>query len=188
MPRRPKTTRELKHAESIGGRLRKAREAAGLSQAELGRRLGGRSQNAVTAYETGRSQLPLSLVVQACRALNVRIEWLLEGSEPRAAADFEKEQIEKYRSSVYEGLRICLLGETAAVQNDPNIPAHLKTAYQQAARYLQQIPPEALDQAALVRSIRQLLLQVQSQEEQLRKADQTPRRPEREKDKTRKKK
>ncbi len=88
--------KKAKESAAIGARLRDAREAIGLSQAELGRRLGGRGQAAIAAYENARNVIPLALIPQICRELNVRMEWLLEGTDPRTAAEFESILAKRY--------------------------------------------------------------------------------------------
>ena len=77
MPRgRPSTTPRT----SFGKRLLEARQRAGLTQAELGEKL-GLSQRAVAHWEHRRSPMYADQIVTLCEVLGVTAEWLL-GIEP----------------------------------------------------------------------------------------------------------
>lgn len=61
---------------TIGGRLRCARELAGMLQAELGRRVGIK-QPYISKMERGLSPLPALKVAGICMSLSIRRDWLL---------------------------------------------------------------------------------------------------------------
>ncbi|MBL4766419.1 MAG: helix-turn-helix domain-containing protein [Rhodobacteraceae bacterium] len=71
----------------FGERLKTAREAAGLSMAELARRAGGISSSAISQLEIGLSKgaKPENLVALA-KTLGVEIEWLATGDGPMMTA------------------------------------------------------------------------------------------------------
>ena len=64
----------------LGRRMRSLREAAGLSQAALGARL-GRSPSAIDRYEMGQRRIPLSDLVRMAAALDAPLGALLD--QPR---------------------------------------------------------------------------------------------------------
>lgn len=66
-------------ADSIGGRIRKARTSAGLSQNRLAQRT-GLTVVTISSYELGRYQ-PRSVVLpKLAEALGVTVEWLIAGT------------------------------------------------------------------------------------------------------------
>jgi len=68
---------------SLGGRLRAARLAAGLSQADLATRAGLKSQGAVSNIEAGERDNPAAgTLLQLAKVLGVRPYWLLYGKGP----------------------------------------------------------------------------------------------------------
>jgi|GEM_PF-841897 len=62
----------------IGDRLRRAREAAGLSQRELAGRVGGQAQR-IAGYEQGRARLTARCLFTLAGALGKPIAWFFEG-------------------------------------------------------------------------------------------------------------
>ena len=74
MAKRPKTATELTESASIGRRLAEAREAIGLDQSELGRRLGV-SQQQLSLYERGSSVLSAVLAGRVARIFSKTV-WL----------------------------------------------------------------------------------------------------------------
>ncbi|UZR29057.1 XRE family transcriptional regulator [Methylococcus mesophilus] len=71
--------------ETIGERIAFARKAAGLSQEELGAKLGV-TKAAVSNWETGATKSPTpDNVLGVAKATGYRIEWLITGKEPREA-------------------------------------------------------------------------------------------------------
>lgn len=73
---------------SLGGRLRKARVAAGLKQGELAARAGLKSQGAVSMIEVGSRglELPAATLFSLAKALGVLPHWLLTGKGPMRQA------------------------------------------------------------------------------------------------------
>lgn len=63
---------------AFGGRIRKARELAGLSQAELGRRM-ETSQTDISRWERGVVMPRLSTLLAIAKACGVSTDWLLTG-------------------------------------------------------------------------------------------------------------
>jgi transcriptional regulator with XRE-family HTH domain len=63
----------------IGARIRLRRRLAGMSQTELGRRVGVKSQQ-VQKYEKGSNRIGASRLLRICAALEVTPAWLLEGA------------------------------------------------------------------------------------------------------------
>lgn len=60
----------------IGERLQQARERKGLTQNELGERI-GRTQKMVSRYETNYTPISLELLVMFAKELDVSADWLL---------------------------------------------------------------------------------------------------------------
>lgn len=75
---------------TIGQRIRQAREAAGLSQEEVARRL-GRSQSAMSDYERARLGLELPDLIRLAEILDQRISFFLneESTEPERRIEEE---------------------------------------------------------------------------------------------------
>src|SRR5947209_1538131 len=69
----------------FGRRLRAIREAAGISQTELGERAGGMSLQQVAKYERSVSEPSWSVAVRLADALGVSLDALREASDPSAA-------------------------------------------------------------------------------------------------------
>lgn len=61
--------------DTLGARLKHAREAAGLTQAELAERVGMAGQSSIEAIEAGRSKRP-TRIHEIAKACNVTVEWL----------------------------------------------------------------------------------------------------------------
>lgn len=82
----------LRYEEAIGARVAAAREAAGITQGELGKRvaewLGGElSRQAVWAAERGKRSFTAVELVTLARALNVAPDWLM--TPPLEVTDVE---------------------------------------------------------------------------------------------------
>ena len=70
---------------SLGERIALARKQAGLSQEQLGEKLGV-SRQAVSKWESGQTNPDVAYVAQMCRLMGVSSDWLLLGEE-RARSD-----------------------------------------------------------------------------------------------------
>lgn len=64
--------------DTMGGRLSRARDATGLSVAQLARRLGVKSST-IQAWESDRSQPRANRLAMLAGVLNVSLSWLLHG-------------------------------------------------------------------------------------------------------------
>src|SRR5215210_506339 len=67
--------------QRLGEKLRQIREALGLSQSEMLRRLGLEDElwyTQISAYETGRREPPLSILLEYARAANVSTDVLID--------------------------------------------------------------------------------------------------------------
>lgn len=72
--------------EKIRENLKKFREAAGLSQKQLGA-LAGKGESAIQAYESGRTDIPLSALVSVMGALKISFSDLERGSRAEAPVE-----------------------------------------------------------------------------------------------------
>lgn len=71
--------------EELGGRIRRAREAAGLTQNELAQRINAR-ESQVSLWESGKNEPRVSTLRQIAEALGVRLAALLsDDDEPSAS-------------------------------------------------------------------------------------------------------
>ena len=69
------------HMETIGQRILRLRESAGLSQEDVGKAC-GRSRVAVTKWESGQTaNLKLSNLTALCKLFSVSYDYLIEGEE-----------------------------------------------------------------------------------------------------------
>src|SRR5262245_4648842 len=75
--------------ESFGRRLRHRRLALGLTQAELGRKVGV-SPRAISEIETGKTSPKSWRLPMLAHELRVSTSWLLAGEEPAAAVEVEQ--------------------------------------------------------------------------------------------------
>lgn len=69
---------ETPDLDTMGGRLSRARDAAGLSVAQLARRLGVKSST-IQAWESDRSQPRANRLAMLAGVLNVSLSWILHG-------------------------------------------------------------------------------------------------------------
>ena len=74
--------------DTMGGRLQRARDAAGLSVAEVATRLGVKSST-VQAWENDRSQPRANKLQMVAGVLNVSLAWLMDGLGGGPAEDSE---------------------------------------------------------------------------------------------------
>lgn len=71
---------------SIGGRIRALRKKAGLTQQELGQKIGGVSASTIGMYEQGRRNLDIDKVVKLCEVFSVSTDVLLGVKEENTDA------------------------------------------------------------------------------------------------------
>lgn len=69
---------ETPDLDTMGGRMSRARDAAGLSVAQLARRLGVKSST-IQAWESDRSQPRANRLTMLAGVLNVSLSWMLHG-------------------------------------------------------------------------------------------------------------
>lgn len=72
--------------ENIREHLKKFREAAGMSQRQLGA-LAGKGESAIQSYETGRTDIPLSALISIMGALKISFADLERGSKAEPPAE-----------------------------------------------------------------------------------------------------
>lgn len=96
---------------SFGKRLRTSRIAKGLTQDELGKRI-GLSGNSISQYEAGRAyprQKPFGLLI---KELEVTSSYLLTGDDPKekikAQTRYEKELLEIMRKTTPQNQKVLL--------------------------------------------------------------------------------
>ena len=72
--------------DTFGGRLLRAREAAGMSEAQLARRIGVKTST-LSAWENDRSEPRANKLSMMAGLLNVSLPWLLFGVGPSPETD-----------------------------------------------------------------------------------------------------
>ncbi len=78
--------------DTIGGRLSRAREAAGLSPAQLARRIGVKTST-LTAWESDRSEPRANKLTMLAGVLNVSLSWMLYGVGSAPEEDSQQELV-----------------------------------------------------------------------------------------------
>lgn len=66
--------------KELGKRVRWARSNLGLSQPELGRRV-GKSKQLISAWESGRAEMSATMLARVASALSVDAGWLASGQD-----------------------------------------------------------------------------------------------------------
>ncbi|WP_159586414.1 helix-turn-helix domain-containing protein [Chelativorans xinjiangense] len=84
---------EARDLDTMGGRLSRARDAAGLTVAELARRLGVKTST-IQAWETDRSQPRANRLAMLAGVLNVSLSWLLHGVGTSPADESRSELVQ----------------------------------------------------------------------------------------------
>jgi transcriptional regulator with XRE-family HTH domain len=69
--------------KEAGARIRQVRLALGLSQAELGRRIGGKTASAISKYEAGHIN-EIRVLIALSEALEKPVDWLIFGEQARS--------------------------------------------------------------------------------------------------------
>ena len=96
--------------DTLGGRLVSARDAAGLSTAQLARRIGVKSET-LSCWENDRDEPRANRLVTLAGVLNVSPTWLLCGSGEGPADSLVATEMTKIRSAI-ERLRESMLTVT----------------------------------------------------------------------------
>jgi HTH-type transcriptional regulator, cell division transcriptional repressor len=85
--------------DTMGGRLSRARDALGLSTAQLARRLGVQTAT-IHAWESDRSQPRANRLSMLAGVLNVSPSWLLHGIGTAPAEDTRSEMVRSLESQL----------------------------------------------------------------------------------------
>jgi transcriptional regulator with XRE-family HTH domain len=80
-------------SQSIGQRIKRAREKQGLSQAELAERI-GKYSSAISNYENATSMMHISEIPELVRALGISYDYLLDGVEGETTGAGKRVQVE----------------------------------------------------------------------------------------------
>ncbi|WP_022761996.1 MULTISPECIES: helix-turn-helix domain-containing protein [unclassified Butyrivibrio] len=96
---------KTKEMETIGGRLRKLREDAGIGQKELAAEFYLSNKTVVSAYERNMRAIPVEVIVMYSDKFKVTTDWILKG-KPESLIDWKQlndvlgnsEMIELYES------------------------------------------------------------------------------------------
>lgn len=93
--------------KAIGERIRLIRKLLGLTQKEMGEKI-GRSWKTINRWEAGEREIPDTALKLISKALNVPYEWLKEGRgemwERKEKIEEEEEKLRKIRETLLEGL------------------------------------------------------------------------------------
>jgi len=144
MGRRKRSNREISEAALIGKKLREEREGAQLSQAELGAKIGGRSQRLISKYESGQASIPLSVLLRICRELGLDFRWLIDVLDPDLAGEFHQDEFRRYGQNMLGILRDFIVMDVGKVRRDPSLAADAKRAYEIGAEKLKAVRREDL--------------------------------------------
>ncbi|MDC0980300.1 helix-turn-helix transcriptional regulator [Bdellovibrionales bacterium] len=112
----------------IGDRIKKARDAAGLTQADLAEMVKVEPAS-VSRWEQGQSMPRPKRVKEIAKALNRDVDWLV-GIEPRPEKKHNREELE---------------ARLKALENQLNAPTYLKA---QVTKYKPSVPKEILEALA----------------------------------------
>lgn len=82
-----------KRLKEIGGRVRQARKAKGLSQTDLAELI-GTSPNYVSNIETGKHIMKITLLMKITDALEISNDWLLR-NDTREASEYTAEEFDE---------------------------------------------------------------------------------------------
>lgn len=85
--------------DTMGGRLSRARDAAGMTVAELARRLGVKTST-IQAWESDRSQPRANRLTMLAGVLNVSLSWLLHGIGASPADESRSELVQAVSSNL----------------------------------------------------------------------------------------
>ena len=106
---------------SIGERVRSARKAAGLSQADLARRIGV-SQPAIATWESGVHDPRRVVMEKLADALSISPEWLAAGA--RSPSEADPQAAAAYLRRPLRHVPVINLESAARFASDPNADPH----------------------------------------------------------------
>ncbi len=106
---------------SIGDRVRQARKSAGLSQADLAKRIGV-SQPAIATWESGVHDPRRVVMAKLADALSISHEWLTAGSRSRSEAD--PQPAAAYLRRPIRHVPVISFDSAATFADEPNADPH----------------------------------------------------------------
>ncbi len=155
---RPKGShRAAQWATALGGKVREARQMAELSQADLGEMLGGLPQQTIHRYESGKTVIPLPVLVAISHQLRVDFLSLVKASSPESERMLWVDQWSRRSGEMLEGARMLFVTELEAIKEDPGLPVDLKIAYEVAVGRLKNVPQGKVRQDIFIKFVLDLL-------------------------------
>ncbi len=112
---------EIENTGSIGERVRQARKAAGLSQADLAERIGV-SQPAIATWESGVHDPRRVVMAKLADALSISHEWLTAGARSRSEVD--SQAAAAYLRRPLRHVPVISFDSAAMFAADPNADPH----------------------------------------------------------------
>lgn len=85
--------------DNIGSRIKAARKALGLTQADFGNKL-GLKPNTITSYETGNRTPADAIIISICKEYKVSREWLKTGNGEMFVPATSREEIANFASQI----------------------------------------------------------------------------------------
>jgi transcriptional regulator with XRE-family HTH domain len=114
----------------VGTRIRQVRLALGLSQRELGRRI-GKTASAVSKYERGKIN-EITVLAALANVLGKSIDWLLYGHAPQPATEIPaSNQLDEHTREL-----VALLQPQAGIDPMRSLPARYRTRYRDRIKEL----------------------------------------------------
>ena len=80
---------EINNIATIGGRLKTLRVEAGLTQGELAEEFFLANKSVISAYETGKRDVPVCVILKYSEKFHVSTEWILKGLLGRQEFDIK---------------------------------------------------------------------------------------------------
>ena len=111
----------LKEARSIGERIRDARKAAGLSQADLARLIGV-SQPAIATWESGVHDPRRVVLAKLADALSTSLEWLAAGT--RSMQESDRQAAAAYLRRPLRHVPVISFASAEIFANNPDADPH----------------------------------------------------------------
>lgn len=88
---------------TLGSRIKKAREKAGLMQADLASKIGVKSAGVISNWETDKSKPDADKIVALCEALDVSCSYLLDYYGATEVSSVEMQLLKEFRELNEEG-------------------------------------------------------------------------------------